>query len=105
MHALILMRNVSTGNRGKFEIIAEILMQLHKPTGKTNLMSQCNMNFTQSGQYLDLMKSNGLIQKDAMAGKITYQRTKTGREFLKLYNKMALLLDPNTLAPALIQQQ
>jgi predicted transcriptional regulator len=96
------MRNVSNGNRGKFEIVAEILTQLREPTGKTSLMSHCNMNFAQSGQYLDLMKSNGLIQKDAMAGKITYQRTEAGREFLKLYKKMVLLLDPNISAPFLI---
>lgn len=95
MHALILMRNVSDGNRSRFEIVAEILTQLHIPTGKTNIMSHCNMNFTQSGQYLTFMKSNGLIQKDAMAGKITYQRTEAGREFLKLFNEMILLLDPD----------
>lgn len=103
MNALILMRNFSDGNRSRFEIVAEILMQLREPTGKTNLMSHCNMNFTQSGQYLNFMKSNGLIQTDAMDGKITYQRTESGREFLKLYNKMVLLFDPNFLsAPSLI---
>lgn len=95
MHALLLMRNVSNGNRNKFEIVAEILMQLGKPTGKTNLMSHCNMNFAQSVQYLNFMKTNGLIQKDAMAGKVTYKRTEAGREFLKLYNKMILLLEPS----------
>ena len=101
MHALILMRNMSDRNRSRFEIVAEILTHLRQPTGKTNIMSLCNMNFTQSRQYLTFMKSNGLIQKDAMAGKITYQRTETGREFLKLYNKMVLLLNPNISAPAL----
>jgi predicted transcriptional regulator len=95
MHALVLIRKVSDGNRSRFEIVAEILRRLREPTGKTNLMSHCNMNFTQSGQYLNYMKSNGLIQTDAMAGKVTYQRTKAGRDFLDLYNKMVLLLDPN----------
>lgn len=95
MHAQVLIRNATNGNRGKFEIVAEILTQLNQPTGKTNLMSQCNMNSAQSGLYLTFMKTNGLIQKDTMAGKTTYQRTETGREFLKIYNKMALLLNPN----------
>jgi predicted transcriptional regulator len=102
MHALVLIRKVSDGNRSRFEIVAEILRRLREPTGKTNLMSHCNMNFTQSGQYLNYMKSNGLIQTDALAGKITYQRTEVGREFLELYNKMVLLLDPNISAPSLI---
>lgn len=100
MHTFILMRNASDGNRSKFEIVAEILMQLRGPTGKTNLMSHCNMNFTQLGQYLNLMKLNGLIRKDAMTQKVTYQRTEAGREFLELFNKMVLLLDPNILAPS-----
>lgn len=102
MHALTTIRNVSDGNRSKFEIIAEILMRLCEPTGKTNLMSHCNMNFTQSGQYLNLMKTNGLIRKDAMAGKVTYQRTEVGIEFLEIYGRMALLLDPGiSAAPAM----
>jgi predicted transcriptional regulator len=89
-------------NRNKFEIIAEILRQLRIPTGKTNIMSHCNMNTAQSGQYLTLMKSSELIRKDAMAGRVTYQRTNTGREFLELYNEMVLLLDSGiSAAPAM----
>jgi predicted transcriptional regulator len=80
-------------NRNKFEIIAEILRQLRIPTGKTNIMAHCNMNTAQSWQYLTLMKSSELIRKDAIAGRVTYQRTNTGREFLELYNKMSVLLD------------
>jgi predicted transcriptional regulator len=102
MCALILIRKMSDKNRSKFEIIAEILRKLREPTGKTNVMSRCNMSSTQSGQYLNLLKTNGLIRKDAMAGKVTYQRTETGREFLKLYNKMVLLLGPSISAPFLI---
>jgi len=89
-------------NRNKFEIIAEILRQLRIPTGKTNIMSHCNMNTAQSGQYLTLMKSSELIRKDAIAGRVTYQRTITGREFLELYNKMIVLLDSGIpAAPAM----
>lgn len=98
MHAQMLMRNATNGNRGKFEIVAEILTQLSQPTGKTNLMSHCNMNFAQSGLYLTFMRSNGLIEKDTMAGKTKYQRTEAGREYLKLYKKMATLLDPSISA-------
>ena len=89
-------------NRNKFEIIAEILRQKRIPTGKTNIMSHCNMNTAQSGQYLTLMKSSELILKDAIAGRVTYQRTNTGREFLELYNKMSVLLDSGIpAAPAM----
>ena len=95
-------KKISDRYRNKFEIIAEILMELRKPTGRTNIMSHCNMSTMQSGGYLSLMKSNDLIQIDTVAGKVTYQRTEAGREFLGLYDKMALLLDPHIPAPSLM---
>jgi len=72
---------------------------LRQPACWTNIMSHCNMNSAQSGRYLDFMRSSDLIQKDVTAGKVTYQRTEAGREFLKHYNKIVLLLDPSISAP------
>jgi predicted transcriptional regulator len=95
-------KKVSYMYRNKFEIIAEILTQLRVPTGKTNIMSRCNMNTAKSGEYLNLMRSNDLIRMDALPGRVTYQRTETGREFLELYSKMALLLDNSISAPFLM---
>jgi len=99
---MLRMREVSDRNRSKFEIIAEILSQLRKPTGRTNIMSHCNMSSLQSGEYLSFMKSNYLIRIATIAGKVTYQRTEAGREFLKIYNKMVMLLDPRISAFSLI---
>jgi len=45
------------------------------------------------------MRSNDLVHVDANAGRVTYQRTDAGREFLGLYEKMALLLDPGISVP------
>jgi predicted transcriptional regulator len=96
------MRKVSDTNRNKLGIIAEILRQIRIPAGKTSIMSRCNMNTAQSEGYLKLMRSSDLIRRDAIAGKITYQRTESGLQFLDLYNKMALLLDQSALAPPLM---
>jgi len=60
------------------------------------------MNTAQSDGYLKLMRSSDLVRIDSIAGKVTYQRTECGFQFLELYNKMALLLDPNVLAPSLM---
>jgi predicted transcriptional regulator len=65
-------------------------------------MSHCNMSSMQSGEYLSFMKSSDLIQMDTIAGKVTYQRTDAGREFLKIYNKMAMLLNPGISASSLM---
>jgi len=95
-------RNVSDRNRSRFEIIAEILRKLREPTCRTNIMSHCNMNTAQSGQYLNLMTSINLIRIDAASRKVMYQRTEAGREFLKLFSKMVLLLDPSISPASLI---
>ncbi len=95
-------RNVSGRNRSRFEIIAEILRNLRVPICWTNVMSHCNMSSKQSGQYLSLLRSSDLIQAQVAAGKVTYQRTEAGREFLEQYSKMVLLLDPSISAPSLI---
>jgi predicted transcriptional regulator len=92
---------MSDKNRSKIEIIAEILRQLRVPTVRTNIMSHCNMSSAQSGQYLTFMRSSDLIRMGAIRGMVTYQRTEAGREFLELYNKMVLLLDPNISEPSL----
>ncbi|UCH32205.1 MAG: hypothetical protein JSV05_02105 [Candidatus Bathyarchaeota archaeon] len=99
---MLRMRKVSEGNRSKFEIIAEILRNLRNPICWTNVMSHCNMNSKQSGQYLNFLKSSDLIKVQVAAGKITYQRTEAGRAFLKHYNKIVLLLDPSISAPTLM---
>lgn len=95
---MLRLESVSDGNRSRFEIIAEILRSLREPTCWTNVMSHCNMSSRQSRQYLGFLMSSDLIHMDAVAGK-KYQRTEAGREFLKQYNKMVLLLDPSISSP------
>jgi predicted transcriptional regulator len=99
---MLSVRKVSDGNRSRLQIIAEILTQVRMPVGKTNIMSHCNMSTTQSGQYLNLMTSSNLVRMGAYAGKVTYQRTEAGMEFLELFKKMALLLDSDISSPFLI---
>jgi len=77
-------KKTSDGNRSRLQIIAEILTQLRMPGGKANIMSHCNMSTAQSGQYLNLMTSSNLIQMGAYAGKVTYERTEAGLEFLEV---------------------
>jgi len=90
------------GNRSRLQIIAEMLRRLREPTGKTNIMSHCNMSTAQSGQYLNLMTSSNLVQMGAYGGKATYQRTEAGLEFLELFKKMALLIDSGISSPFLV---
>ena len=95
-------RNVFDRRRSRFEIMAEILRDLRLPICWTNVMSHCNMSSKQAGQYLNFLRSSDLIQMQMAAGKIVYQRTDAGREFLEHFNKIVLLLDPSIPAPSLI---
>lgn len=81
-------------NRNKFEIIAEVLRQLRMPTGRMNIMSRCNMSSRQSGLYLGFMTSNDLIRADAMAGRVTYQRTVAAKSFWKYVTRWLCCLIP-----------
>jgi predicted transcriptional regulator len=94
--------SISDGNRSRLQIIAEILRELRIPVGKANIMSHCKMSTAQSGHYLNLMTSSNLIRIGADAGKVTYQRTEAGLEFLELYKKMALLLDTGISSPVVV---
>ena len=97
------MRNeITDRNRSRLEIIAEILRKLREPSGKTNIMSRCNMSSAQSGRYLDFMESIDLLRIDRIAGKVTYQKTEVGRDYLELYGKIVLLLDPSISGPWLM---
>jgi predicted transcriptional regulator len=98
---MLRLKEGSGGNRGKLDIIAEILRKLREPACKTNIMSRCNMSTVQSVLYLSLMNSSHLIQTDETARLVTYQRTEAGREFLTLYDKMVVLLEPSIPAPSL----
>ena len=98
---MLRLKEGSGGNRGKLDIIAEILRKLREPACKTNIMSRCNMSTVQSVLYLSLMNSSHLIQTDETARLVTYQRTDAGREFLTLYDKMVVLLEPSIPAPSL----
>jgi predicted transcriptional regulator len=59
------------------------------------------MSTKQSRQYLSLLTSKDLVHIQRAAGKVTYQRTEAGGEFLKQYDKMAMLFGPSVSAPSL----
>ena len=76
--------------------MAVILNKLRKPSGCTNIMAECNMSTVQSTKYLSYMRMKDLIRGDIIAGRMTYQRTEIGLEFLGLYNRLSQLLNPST---------
>ncbi len=83
---------VSNGNRSKFEIMADILRQLHNPVGRTSLMCHCNMSSAQLDSYLTQMQSADLVCTHTAGRGATYKITEMGKEYLSLFNRIALLV-------------
>jgi predicted transcriptional regulator len=60
-----------TMRRDKFEIVSRILKICKQPSScKTRIVYGSNLNFKTASQYLDWMKSNGLVAQDGRYFKV-----------------------------------
>ena len=76
-------------NKGKHyrsnpDVIAEILTSCEKAIGKTRVMYMAFLSSSQTQEYLSELVAKGLLTQYNK----TYQTTKQGLEFLKLYSAM-----------------
>jgi predicted transcriptional regulator len=74
--------------RGRFEIIYDILAITKKPTNKTNILYKCNLSFSQLQKYLKYLRNKGLLDSSSNNGKMVYQATTKGKEFIKDYENL-----------------
>ena len=80
--------------RSRFQIIADILKKLRKPSKKTHIMQKCNLSFPQLKHYLSYLSFTALIRRKEKKGMVKYHITKKGWDFLKNYNRITKLLQP-----------
>lgn len=78
------------GNRGKMDIISEVLEASMNGIRRTQIMSRVNMSFRQVNDYLAFMKSRELLQErnDGNGGKPLYEASEKGKEFLSKYKEI-----------------
>jgi len=74
--------------RGRFEIMAEILLYCNQQKGKTKIMYKTNLNYTQLKKHLRSLTSKGLL--DANTDK--YFTTQKGQRFLKIFAQLNAML-------------
>ena len=74
--------------RGRFEIIHDILAVAQKPTQKTRILYKCNLSFSQLQKYLKYLKNIGLLDSLSNDGKLLYQATEKGKTFIEDYEKL-----------------
>ena len=74
--------------RGKFEIMAEILVFCDRHRAKTSIMYKTNLNYTQLKSNLKFLTSQNLL----MHQKDKYVTTEKGNRFLCLFAEIADML-------------
>ena len=80
-------------NRSRTEITNIILETAKSGAGKTKIMYNANLSYTQLIGYLYYLQQNGLIEHEVDTH--IYKSTKKGSKFLSLSSKMNELLVPH----------
>ncbi len=73
-------------NRGRIEIIAQILVAANGCSSITQIMYKAFLGHTQTKEYVKSLIDNGFLRYDLTSQ--TYKITKKGMRFLQLYNQM-----------------
>jgi predicted transcriptional regulator len=82
----------SSKRRDKLIIMSEIIEITKKSTSKTHIMFRANLSFTQLNQYISLLVDTGLIEKNMDDGRMAFQATPKGLEFLERQQSVIDLL-------------
>ena len=84
-------------NRGKIQIMADIVDLCKAGIRKTQIMYKGNLSYEQINRYLYELLEKELIIQNLDEGVLTYRATEKGRSFLQYYNLMLSTLDDNVL--------
>lgn len=79
-------------NRGKIEIMADILTLSTVGIKKTHIMYRANLSYEQILYYLGELLGRNLLEQDTLDGTLIYRTTEKGREFLQHFANMAELI-------------
>jgi predicted transcriptional regulator len=79
-------------NRGKIEIMADVLALSTSGIKKTHIMYRANLSYEQILHYLNQLLSKGLLIQEKTDGSLVYRTTEKGREFLTCYSRIMDLI-------------
>ena len=80
-------------NRGKIQIMGDVLALATSGIKKTHIMYKANLSYEQVHLYLSDLIGKRLIAQDVSQGGVVYRTTDKGREFLLYYNRLAEFLE------------
>ncbi len=83
--------------RSDIEIIADMLKVGENGAGKTKIMYNANLSYSQIQKYLSFLMKQGLIDKVQVGNpSVTYQVTENGLKLLELIGNIQEMLEPET---------
>ena len=82
-------------NRGKLEIIADVVDLCTSGIKKTHIMYKGNLSFEQITRYLRQLLKMEFVEQTIDDGVIIYRATEKGRVFLHYYNLMINTMQGN----------
>lgn len=80
-------------NRGKIQIMGDVLELATAGIKKTHIMYRANMSYEQVHLYLSELIERRLIAQDVSQDGVVYRTTDKGKEFLHYYNRLTEFLE------------
>jgi predicted transcriptional regulator len=80
-------------NRGKIQIMGDVLSLATSGIKKTHIMYRANLSYEQVHLYLAELSGKKLIRQDVSQDGVLYRTTEKGREFLELYRRLTEFLE------------
>lgn len=80
-------------NRGKIQIMGDILSLATAGIKKTHIMYRANLSYEQVHLYLGELIEKRLVTQDVSQDGVVYRSTDRGREFLMYYQRIAEFLE------------
>jgi len=80
-------------NRGKIQIMGDVLALATSGIKKTHIMYKANLSYEQVLLYLSELVGRRLLSQDATRDGIVYRITDKGREFLLCYTRLVEFLE------------
>ena len=80
-------------NRGKIQIMGDVLALGTSGIRKTHIMYKANLSYEQVHLYLGELIGKRIIEQDVSPDGVVYRTTEKGREFLLHYTRVVELLE------------
>src|ERR671924_1508115 len=86
-------------NRGKIQIMGDVLGLATSGIKKTHIMYRANLSYEQVHLYLGELIEKRLIAQDVSPDGVVYRTTTKGREFLLYYTRLVEFLEEEKQVP------